>query len=93
MGEAKNKVLIQPLVWKLLYAVGVAKKRKKKKKKKKESSVKIETISVGDPVVVHQVKNLTSIQKDTSSIPGLHQWIKDPELLWLCCRPAAAALI
>ena len=27
------------------------------------------------------------------SIPGLAQWVKDPELLWLWCRLAAAALI
>ena len=26
-------------------------------------------------------------------IPGLAQWIKDPALLWLWCRPAAAAPI
>ena len=26
-------------------------------------------------------------------IPGLAQWIKDPELLWLWCGPAGAALI
>ena len=27
------------------------------------------------------------------SIPGLAQWVKDPVLLWLWCRPAATALI
>ena len=27
------------------------------------------------------------------SIPGLAQWVKDPELLWLWCRPAAASSI
>ena len=26
-------------------------------------------------------------------IPGLAQWVKDPELLWLLCRPAATAPI
>ena len=26
-------------------------------------------------------------------IPGLAQWVKNPELLWLWCRPAAAAVI
>ena len=26
-------------------------------------------------------------------IPGLTQWVKDPALLWLWCRPAATALI
>ena len=37
--------------------------------------------------------NPTSIHENVSSIPGLSQWIKDPELLWLWRRPAAIALI
>ena len=40
---------------------------------------KIQTTS-GVPVVVQQVMNPTSIHEDTSSIPGLTQWIKDPVL-------------
>ena len=28
-----------------------------------------------------------------SLIPGLAQWVKDPALLWLWCRPAAVAPI
>ena len=61
------------------------------------------------PVIAQWVKNPTSIYEDADSIPGLAQWIKgsgvaasygvgcrrgsDPILLWLWCRPEAAASI
>ena len=31
-----------------------------------------------------------TIQEDTSSIPGLSRWVKDPASLWLWCKPATA---
>ena len=38
------------------------------------------------PIVAQQVKNMTSVHEDSGSTPGLTQWVKDPELLWLWCR-------
>ena len=38
------------------------------------------------------VMNPSSVHEDVGLVPGLAQWVKELALLWLWCRPIAAAL-
>ena len=43
--------------------------------------------------MAQRLTNLARNHEVSGLIPGLTQWVKDPVLLWLWCRPAAVALI
>ena len=53
----------------------------------------LKSVNKGVPLVAKWLTNLTSIHGDAGSLPGLAQWVKDPVLLWLWCRPEATAPI
>ena len=68
-------------------------KKKANWKKKFELFLETKFNIFGVPVVAQQVKSPASIHEDAGSMPGLTQRVKDLALLWLWCRPPAAALI
>ena len=47
----------------------------------------------GVPIVAQWLTNLTRNYEVAGSVPALVQWVNDPALLWLWCRPVATAPI
>ena len=64
--------LIQPLAWEPPYTTGAAQENGKNTQKK--------DTFIGVPVVAQWLTNLTRNHELSGLIPGLAQWVKDPEL-------------
>ena len=58
-----------------------------------KETVCVEIAKLGSSHCGSVVTNPTSIHEDVGLIPRPAQWVKDPALLWLWCRPIATALI
>ena len=67
-------------------------KRSKRPVMKNESFYEIQNVR-NSSLWGSAVINPASIHEDVGSIPGIVQWVKDPALLWLWHRLAAAAPI
>ena len=76
--------LIRLLAWEYPEAAGVALKSKIKTERKKKKKNDHHGSAEANPIRTHE---------DADSTPGLTQWVKDQELLWLWCRPATVTLI
>ena len=60
---------------------------------KSERQPVVKNTKWGIPAVAQWLMNPTRNHEVEGSIPGLAQWVKDTALLWLWCRPVAAAPI